>query len=317
MTKTQSAAEALKPIEICKGLWKVKHPRPKSFFKIGVGKKHNSSNTLYFEIQGKRKFEIGNDCDTCHFWFKCLQEPKNFANKKIVNLPKAISIPRPLDETFVSEIEPLIEMMDKGEHYIFNTTVDLTGPFRSDDEESYFHNTEFMEIWDIEDPAAEDILSNWEHYEGKHPRIYRHEAITDKLFKFLIPLVPVRKLKEENIRLYKDMISNGDRPRILALGMLQRAIPESVKEGNSKTMHSFFAGVILDGHHKLAAYRRAGVPANLLIILSSNASKYFPLEGEGSNTTELFEKRLASLLVAARPVDFRQTVLPLSQIVLG
>lgn len=297
--KTQPAAQPLKVEKVRDRLWKVRHCAPKSFFKIGLGKKHASSNTLYFEVQGKRKFEIGNDCDTCHFWFKCLQEPKAFAEKKVVNLPKAVSIPRPLDDELIQELSPMIEMMDKGDHYLFNSSVDLTGPFPYDDENSYFHNNEFHELWDIEDPAAEDILSNWEHYEGKHPRVYRHEGISEKLFKFLIPLVPVKKLKQENIQLYKEMIANGDRPRILVLGMLQRAIPETISNGSRKTLHSYFAGVVLDGHHKLAAYRRAGVPANVLVLLSRNASKYYLLDGESGDPNELFEDRLASLIVPA------------------
>jgi len=294
--KTQPTSAGLKMEMIEEGLWKVRHAEPKSYFKIGLGKKHASSNILYFEVQGKRKFEIGNDCDTCHFWFKCLQEPKAFAEKKVINLPKAISIPRPIDADAIKELSPLLEMMDKGDHYVFNTSVDLSGPYRSDDESSYFHNTEFLEIWNIEDPAEEDILSNWEHYEGKHPRVYRQESVTEKLFKFLVPLVPVQKLKQENVRLYKEMISNGDRPRILILGMLQRAIPESVSTGASKTLHSYFSGVVLDGHHKLAAYRRAGVPANVLVILSRNASKYYLLDSESGDPNDLFESRLASLI---------------------
>ena len=190
--------------------------------------------------------------------------------------------------------------MDSGDHYVFNMSIDLRGPFRSDDEESYFHNSEFMELWDIEDPGAEDILSNWEHYEGNHPRVFRHEAVTEKLFKFLIPLVPSHKLKQENIKLYKEMIRSGDRPRILVLGMLQRAVPESVSSGHKKTLHSFFSGVVLDGHHKLAAYRRAGVPAKLLVILSRNASKYFLLSEEGEDSNELFEKRLAAIATSGK-----------------
>jgi len=63
-----------------------------------------------------------------------------------------------------------------------------------------------------------------------------------------------------------------------------------------KNLHSFFAGFVLDGHHKLAAYRRAGVPARFLTILSQKASKYYLLDDEGSAARAKFEDRLASLV---------------------
>jgi hypothetical protein len=291
----ESTTTPLKPVKVAEGLYKLKLASAKPVFKIGVGKKHAATNTLFLEIQGNRKFEIGNDCDTCHFWFKLLQEPKSFAEKKTVNLPKAVSIPRPVDPKLIKDLTPLLDLMDKGTHYVFNTHIDLAGPYKSDDEESYFHNNEFLEIWDIEDPASEDVLSNWEHYEGKHPKVFRHGDIMEKLYEFIVPLVPNHKLKQENVRLYHEMIKSGDRPRILLLGMIQRAVPESVATGQLKTLHSFFSGFVLDGHHKLAAYRRAGVPANALVILADAASKYHLLPSEGNDILPKLEERLATL----------------------
>ncbi len=293
--KPESAAAVTDPSEVREGLWKVRPQHPRGLFRIGVGKKHAQANSLFLEINGKRRFEVGNDCDTCHFWFKCLQEPKALTQKKVVNLPKSLSVPRPMDQALIRDIQPVIDLMDKGEYYVFNTQLNLTGPYRSDDESSYFYNTEFQELWDIEDPAAEDLLSGWEHFEGRTPRVFRHGEILEKQFEFVVPLVPGSKLKQENIRLYQQMIAGGDRPRVLLFGLLQRAIPESVSSGRVKNLHSFFAGFILDGHHKLAAYQRAGVPANCLVILAQKASKYYLLEGEGPNARVRFEERLASL----------------------
>lgn len=282
--------------EVDKGLWKVKVPHGKGFLKIGSEKKHGDANSLFLEINNSRKFEVGNDCDTCYFWFKCVSEPRLAANKKIVNLPKTISLPRPLDAGMVQELSPMLEIMEKGEYYLYNTSVRLGGPYKADDEQSYFYNSEFLEIWDIEDPAEEGLLSDWEHYESSKPRLFRGEALMEKQFDFIVPLVPRRQLKEEYIKLYQQMIQSGDRPRILVLGMLQRPIPESVLRGEAKALHSFFAGFVLDGHHKLAAYRRADVAAPLLVVLSQKASKYVLIKKEeGTNPRQKMEERLASL----------------------
>lgn len=296
--KSETAATKLDVVKIADGLMRVKLSQGKGFFKIGVEKKHGEANSIFLEINGSRKFEIGNDCDTCHFWFKCLHEPRLSTQKKIVNLPKTIHIPRPLDEALLQEISPLLEMLEKGEYEVFETSINLAGPYDSEDEASYFFNSEFMEIWDISDPKEEGLLSGWEHYECQRPRIFRQGDAPrmEKQYDFIIPLVPRAALKEENIKLYQSMIANGDRPRILLLGMYQRPIPEAVKRGQVKTLHSFMAGFVLDGHHKLAAYRRAGVPARFLTVLSQKASKYFLMKDEGTQPRPKFEERLAALV---------------------
>lgn len=289
-------APKLETTKLADGLMKVKLGSGKGFFKIGVEKKHGEANSLFLEINGARKFEVGNDCDTCHFWFKCLHEPRLSTQKKIVNLPKTIQLPRPVDEAMIQELSPMFDLLDKGEYAVFETQIHLAGPYDSEDEGSYFFNSEFHELWDITDPKDEGLLSGWEHYECQRPRIFRHgdSNIIEKQFDFVIPLVPRSALKEEYIKLYQQMITNGDRPRILMLGMYQRGIPETVKRG-AKNMHSFMAGFVLDGHHKVAAYRRAGVPAKFLTIVSMKASKYFLLKEEGSNSQARFESRLAAI----------------------
>jgi hypothetical protein len=295
--KSETTPSKLDVTKVADGLFKVKLAGGKGFFKIGVEKKHGEANSIFLEINGSRKFEIGNDCDTCHFWFKCLHEPRLSTQKKIANLPKTIHLPRPVDEAMIGELSPMLELMEKGEYEVFETSVNLAGPYDSEDEGSYFFNSEFMEIWDISDPKEEGLLSGWEHYECQRPRIFRHgdSGVMEKQYDFIVPLVPRAALKDENVKLYTQMIQNGDRPRILMLGLYQRAIPESVKRGQTKNLHSFMAGFILDGHHKLAAYRRAGVPAKFLTILSQKASKYFLLKEEGSAPRAKFEERLSAL----------------------
>ena len=297
--KSETTTPKVDVSKIANGLMKVKVSQGKGFFKIGNEKKHGEATSLFLEINGSRKFEIGNDCDTCHFWFKCLHEPRLSTQKKIANLPKTIQLPRPVDEAMIAELSPMLDLLEKGEYEVFETSVNLAGPYDSEDENSYFFNSEFMEIWDISDSKEEGLLSGWEHYECQRPRIFRHpeSSIMEKQYDFVVPLVPRAALKEEYIKLYQQMIQNGDRPRILLLGFYQRAIPAAVKRGQNKNLHSFLAGFVLDGHHKLAAYRRAGIPAKFLTILSQKASKYFLLKEEGTAARTKFEERLASLAV--------------------
>jgi len=290
------ASSKFEPVQVQEGLWRIRLPHGKAHIKIGMDKKHGDANALFLELNASRKFEIGNDCDTCHFWFKCLSEPYSATQRKITNLPKTIALPRPLDAATIQELAPLLEILEKGEYYVFASSIRPVGPYAADNESSYFLSSEFTEIWNIEDPAQEGLLSDWEHYEGEKPRTYRHNNLIDKQYDFVIPLVQRRQLKEEYVKLYQQMIAGGDRPRILLLGMLQRPVPESVASGDSRVLHSFFAGFVLDGHHKLAAYQRASVTASVLVVLSQKASKYVLLKNEGANARQRFEERLASLV---------------------
>jgi hypothetical protein len=295
--KSESSQAVLEPVEVSERLWKVKLTQSKGAIRIGVAKKHAQANSLFLEINGARRFEIGNDCDTCHFWFKCVRDPRPAPYKKLFNLPKTIALPRPIDAEMVRELLPMLDIMEKGEYYLLNTQVTLLGPYAADDENSYFHNSEFQEIWNIEDPASEDLLSDWEHYEGKSPRIFRRGDVMEKQQDFVVPLVPGNRLKQDNVRLYQQMIQNGDRPRVFLFGLLQRPIPETIATGRGKLMHSFFGGFVLDGHHKLAAYQRAGVAASCLVLVSMKASKYFLLEDEGDDARACLEERLSSMAV--------------------
>ena len=281
---------------VSEGLWRVKvgtHTKP--LLRIGLEKKHSNANALFLEVNGSKKFEIGNDCDTCHFWFKCLGDPKVAGQKKIANLPKTISLPRPLGPETIQELSPIFDLLERGEYYVFSTNLSLVGPYRSDDETSYFFNNEFLELWDIEDPAQEGILSDWEHYETSKPRLYRHSNFIEKQYDFVIPMVPRHQMKDEYIKLYQEMIRGGDRPRILMLGLLHRPVPDAVARGHIKNLHSFFASFVLDGHHKLAAYRRAGIPVPALMIVAQKASKYVLLREEGSSVKQKLEERLGAM----------------------
>ncbi|MBI5211735.1 MAG: hypothetical protein HY927_17335 [Elusimicrobia bacterium] len=297
--KSEASPFKVETARVADGLMRVKLPHGKGLLKVVLEKKDDDANCIYLELSGVRNFEAGNDCDTCHFWFKCLREPRLSGSRKIMNLPKTIQMPRPVDESLVREITPLLELLDKGEYYIFETTINLTGPYGGEDESSYFHSDEFMELWDVSDPAEEDLLSGWEHYEGERPRLFRHGEgnFVEKQFEFVIPLIRQGNMNEEYVKLYRSMISEGDRPRILLLGMYQRGIPETVRRGQARVMHSFLAGFVLDGHHKLAAYRRSRVPARFLFILAQKASKFHLRKDEALPARARLEERLAALAV--------------------
>ena len=299
MTKSTVLQSKMEIEKISRGLLRVKLNSGRGFFKIGQSRREDKTNLLCLEINTLKSFEIGNTCDTCHFWFHCLKAPAVFSQKKVVNIPKTIQIPRPIDEEMLWELSPLFELFEKGDYAVFETEVNLSGPFRDNDEGSYFRNSEFLELWDLESPEEAGLLSGWEHYESARPRVFRHESPypAEKQFSFIIPLVPVSKRKDEFVKVYESMIRNGDRPKVLLLGFYQRPVPAIVAKGEAKSMHSFFGGFVLDGHHKLAAYRRAGVPARFLTILSYKASKYalLPDEETGKTQRERLDERLGAL----------------------
>lgn len=293
--KSETLVPKLDCLKAADKLWRVKVTQGRGLLKIVGEKGHGQSKELFLELNGSRTFEIGNDCNTCHFWFRRMQDPKFPKARKVVNLPKTLSLPRPLDDSIVQELAPIFDLLEKGDYHLFQTEIPLEGPYGSEDEKSYFYNDEFLESWEIGDPGEEGLVSGWEHYEGAKPRLFRHQEprFMEKQFEFIIPLVPGKRLKEENVKLYQEMIRSGDRPRILLLGMLQRGLPRSFSKGQADVLHSYFAGFVLDGHHKLAAYRKCGIPATFLVIVSPKASKFVLAKGEVGASQAKLEERLS------------------------
>ena len=85
MTRSETLSPKLDCLQARERLWKVKITQGRGFLKILTEKGHSQSKELLLELGGSRTFEIGNNCDTCHFWFRRLQEPKLPRQKKVVN----------------------------------------------------------------------------------------------------------------------------------------------------------------------------------------------------------------------------------------
>ncbi|KAJ8136675.1 hypothetical protein OY671_010111, partial [Metschnikowia pulcherrima] len=56
---TKSEPQKLEVATVADGVVKVKVPNGKGFFKIAIEKRHGESNSLYLEVNGARKFEVG------------------------------------------------------------------------------------------------------------------------------------------------------------------------------------------------------------------------------------------------------------------
>ncbi|MFO0562570.1 MAG: hypothetical protein U0269_31425 [Polyangiales bacterium] len=87
-------------------------------------------------------------------------------------------------------------------------------------------------------------------------------------FCVLVPGQDLAKLDEARVSEYEAAIREGARPAVIALTWVEDRLTNWDGTDSVRAL----LGVILDGHHKLAAYARAKIPARLLTITNFDAS---------------------------------------------
>lgn len=109
-----------------------------------------------------------------------------------------------------------------------------------------------------EDADPQEVWSPWpgtEHFQVCEP--LSREPPT---FGVIMPTQPLAALDEATITGHEQAIRAGLRPACLLLAWVDRRTVRGESE------EQLLIGVILDGHHKLAAYARCGVPAPAVLL---------------------------------------------------
>ncbi|MEO5925528.1 MAG: hypothetical protein ABIR70_17030 [Bryobacteraceae bacterium] len=212
----------------------------------------------YLLVDGKRAYNLGNACQTCGFFFKRLEG----ANTSI-NVEHTANVLRTgihsLSDTVVAEIGKGLPS-DNYLSCLFETSVQLVRP---GDPEDYFVK-EQVEQWGVDgfwDLPHDPRVAYYRIGEG-NPRP------DTKCFHFLIPMFPERWLEESVLSEYEDELERGGTPTAVAISILDVVGPAVKYTENPYTEHWNYAHFLIDGHHKVAAARRAGKPIRLLSFLS-------------------------------------------------
>ncbi|WP_326660196.1 hypothetical protein [Streptomyces sp. NBC_00385] len=217
-------------------------------------------------IGGQPVYRVGSDCDTCETTLSLLGWPTRAAQEGAERLRSALADVAGLAPGILDAAAPLVEQLRSG-HYRVHLA-DLALERVTDPGASWL--TRRRALREDYEPYDGEGLDDWpgtDHFQLRD-RIPGESPTYGVLF----PSQPLVALDTDTVARYTAAIAAGRRPAALALAWVRDIYVQA------EHPERFLVAVALDGHHKLAAYAAAGVPARLL-LLSRAEDNWGPEEG--------------------------------------
>lgn len=217
-------------------------------------------------IDGQRVYRVGSDCDTCETNLSLLGWPARAAREGADRLRTALADVAGLDPGVFDAAAPLIEQLRSG-HYRAHLA-DLALDRVTDPGASWLIRRRALR--EDYEPYDEVGLYDWPGTD--------HFQLPDRIpgetptYGVLLPSQPPDALDTDTVARYTAAIMAGRRPAALALAWVKDIYVQA------EHPERFLVAAALDGHHKLAAYAAAGIPARLL-LLSRAEDNWGPEEG--------------------------------------
>ncbi|MEV0650646.1 hypothetical protein AB0I28_35875 [Phytomonospora sp. NPDC050363] len=197
-------------------------------------------------------YRVSSDCGTCETTMTLLGFPPAEARAGAARFRAALADPGDA-AAVVAELEPLIAELETGRYAAH--LADLALERVAEPEESWW----LRRIAVRDDPERWSVeLTAWpgvEHFQV--PEMIPGAVPT---YGSLLPSQPLDALDPAAVARHTSAIARGERPAALVLAWTETRYVEAEFE------ERFLLGVILDGHHRLAAYAAAGVPARVLLL---------------------------------------------------
>jgi hypothetical protein len=228
---------------------------------------------------GDRKvIEVGSTCGTCESLLRFVDWP----GQEISALAQSLedrSGRRDLPET-VAAWTPLLCELRSGNYFAAELSFPIERIDSNRRHDSWFNRRRELRIDEDEPDAspamdeADDACPAMTHYQG--PR-----ASEPPLYPVVLPLADPVALVRPTVDEYVRRIAEGDRPPVVAFAWIDD------REVQSVWHERFLFLAVLNGHHRLEAYARAGVPARLLAFARIDDS-WGPPEDPGRYLRESF-----------------------------
>ncbi len=207
-------------------------------------------------VRGERVVDVGSTCGTCESLLRFVSWPAQDVSALANGLEDRrgeLTL-----EAWVTSWEPLLREL-RGGRYVgadLSLRVERIDPARR--RESWFVRRYELRVDDEEESAgpeaAEDADLAWPgmiHYQGA-----RAGAVPT--FPVVIPLSDPANLDSQVVEAFATRIVSGDQPPVVAFAWLDE------REVEARWMERFLYLAVLNGHHRLEAYARAGVPARII-----------------------------------------------------
>ncbi len=215
----------------------------------------------YLTVNGKRAYHLGNVCQTCRILFERMDGANTSVTVEGVaevlrcgvstisdSVVKKVSMGLPTDDYLVCLADASPQLVRPGEpdDYFMKENVDLWG---------------IEAFWDLpHDPRVP-------YYRVGEPAALEKGA---KLIHLVIPMFPERWLKKDVISDYVSQLKQGGGvPTAIAISLLDVKAPCIWEGAEVETReHWVLSHFLIDGHHKVAAARAAGLPIRLMSFIS-------------------------------------------------
>lgn len=213
----------------------------------------------YITVNGQRIFEIGNVCGTCEVYFKKLMELDPEIEEREVAKIMNNGISNIDDVT----LQKIMKIIPSGDYVCSLTRIKPT----INSENDYFSN-EQIETWGI-DSFAGINKPGTKYYRGNN-----FEVKNKELFIELIIPTQSSKIDEQRVEYYIEKLKKGENTTCLSLTVLDIKAPGMWEDENEPKFntHWCLSNYLIDGHHKVEASRRCGIPITMLSLINKHES---------------------------------------------
>ncbi|WP_030317648.1 hypothetical protein [Streptomyces flavochromogenes] len=212
-------------------------------------------------FDGKPLYRVGSFCDTCELGLTLLDWPDREATRIAARMRGRLARLDRIDTALLAEWSPVLGELETGHYRAL--LLDLPLERVSAPARSWWYRRAAARAKDDGDDFA---------YDGDRPEDYwpgvSHFQLTAPVpggrvpctYGAVLPSQPPEALDPAAVARHAAAISAGERPAAVVLGWIDDRYVEARHE------ERWLVGAVLDGHHRLAAYAAAGVPARVLLL---------------------------------------------------
>ncbi|MEU6155031.1 hypothetical protein ABZ816_34105 [Actinosynnema sp. NPDC047251] len=217
----------------------------------------------------RRVYGIGSGCGTCEAYLHLVGWPDDRATELADDVRAHLRDVPSLTDGLLAAVRPVLAGLRSGEYRLVLADLPLErvepGPgtwFTRRHALRSWHDPDLRELRDEADLG----LPGTTHFQVPE-RIPGHDCA----FGVVVPTQPLDALAEDVVARHGDAIAAGARPTAILFAWADD------RDVACEHPEQFLHAVILDGHHRLTAYARAGVPARVLVV-SRLANNWGPPE---------------------------------------
>ncbi|MFJ9944405.1 hypothetical protein [Streptomyces erythrochromogenes] len=210
----------------------------------------------------KPLYRVGSVCDTCELGLTLLDWPDDEAARIAARMRGRLADLDRIDTTLLAEWSPVLGELETGHYRALLLDLPLE-PVAEPTRSWWYRRAAARAEEDGDDGTRpecdrpEDYWPGVAHFQLTAPVPGGRVPFT---YGALLPSQPPEALDPAAFARHAAAVAAGERPAAVVLGWIDDRYVEALHE------ERWLVGAILDGHHRLAAYAAAGMPARVLLL---------------------------------------------------